>query len=249
MAETFQVMKEAEAFYFPGNKTGVLVIHGFTGSTQSMRFLGEQLAEEGFTVYGPRLTGHGTAPEDMENASYQDWILTVESGLKKLQDTCSEIYVTGLSMGGTLTLYLAENYPEIKGIMPINAATNMPELIETYSTLVSSDTRFVDGIGSDIKKEGVKELAYPKTPVKSIGELIDLSEHVRVNLPEIKASALIFSSTVDHVVPPENSQEIYQSISSEDRTIVSLENSFHVATLDNDKALIAKKCIKFIKRN
>ena len=54
----FEVMKEAEEFYFPGNEIGVLVIHGFTGSTQSMRFLGERLAETGFTVFGPRLTGH-----------------------------------------------------------------------------------------------------------------------------------------------------------------------------------------------
>ncbi|WP_188454225.1 alpha/beta hydrolase [Virgibacillus oceani] len=248
MAETFQVMEDAKEFYFTGNKTGVLVIHGFTGTTQSMRFLGEQLAEAGLTVYGPRLTGHGTTPEDMENAKYQDWIQTVENGLKKLKETCSEIYVAGLSMGGTLTLYLAENYPKIKGIMPINAAINMPELIETYAALASTDTRFVDGIGSDIKKEGVKELAYPKTPVKSMGEIITLSEQVRVNLDKINTPALIFSSPVDHVVPPENSQEIYQTISSEDRSIIVLENSYHVATLDNDKELIAEKCIEFIKR-
>ncbi|GGB37732.1 alpha/beta fold hydrolase [Virgibacillus dakarensis] len=246
MAE-FHIMKDAEEFYYPGNNTGVLVIHGFTGSTQSMRFLGEQLAEAGFTIYGPRLTGHGTAPEDMEKSTYQEWIQTVEDGLEKLKATCSAVFVTGLSMGGTLTLYLAENHPEIKGIVPINAAIEMPELIETYEQHRSTDTKFVDGIGSDIKKEGVEELAYPKTPVKSMGELINLSKLVRSNLAKINVPALIFSSTVDHVVPPENSQEIYESIISENRSIIKLENSFHVATLDNDKELIAEKSIEFIK--
>ncbi|WP_088052842.1 alpha/beta hydrolase [Virgibacillus dakarensis] len=246
MAE-FHIMKDAEEFYYPGNNTGVLVIHGFTGSTQSMRFLGEQLAEAGFTIYGPRLTGHGTAPEDMEKSTYQEWIQTVEDGLEKLKATCSAVFVTGLSMGGTLTLYLAENHPEIKGIVPINAAIEMPELIETYEQLRFTDTKFVDGIGSDIKKEGVEELAYPKTPVKSMGELINLSKLVRSNLAKINVPALIFSSTVDHVVPPENSQEIYESIIFENRSIIKLENSFHVATLDNDKELIAEKSIEFIK--
>ncbi|OZU88155.1 lipase [Virgibacillus indicus] len=244
----YQIMKEAEEFYFPGNNIGVLVIHGFTGSTQSMRFLGEELANEGFTVFGPRLTGHGTTPKDMEKASYKDWIQNVEEGLKKLNETCTDIFVTGLSMGGTLTLFLAENHPDIKGIMPINAATHMPEMIKDYEKLSLVNTRFVDGIGSDIKKEGVEELAYPKTPVKSMNDLIKLSKNVRSNLSKITGPALILSSVVDHVVPPENSKEIYESISSTEKELVSLENSYHVATLDNDKEQIAKKCVEFINK-
>lgn len=246
MSQSFQVIKGAEEFYFPGNDTGVLVIHGFTGSTQSMYYLGDELANAGFTVFGPRLTGHGTAPEDMETATYQDWIQTVEDGLEKLKVTCSSVFVAGLSMGGTLTLYLAENHPEIKGIIPINAAVEMQEMKQNYKALSSANTRFVEGIGSDIKQPGVKELAYAQTPVKSMGELISLAEIVRNDLPKITAPILIFSSAEDHVVPPENSREIYESVSSENRTITILENSYHVATLDNDKELIAEKSIKFI---
>lgn len=242
----YQVMKDAEEFYFPGNDVGVLTIHGFTGSTQSIRLLGEKISESGFTVYGPRLTGHGTTPEDMEKASYQDWIKDVESGLSKLRETCSTIFVSGLSMGGTLTLYLAENHPDIKGIMPINAATYMPEMIKNYETLSNGNTRFVEGIGSDIKIEGVTELAYAKTPVKSMMDLLKLSENVRGNLAKITTSALIIRSMQDHVVPPENSVEIFKNISSEYKKIIELENSYHVATLDTDKELIAEECIAFI---
>ncbi|QKY70063.1 carboxylesterase [Lentibacillus sp. CBA3610] len=247
MADTYPVMSEAEEFYYPGNKTGVLVIHGFTGTTQSVHFLGKQLAEQGFTVFGPRLAGHGTDPEDMEGSTYQEWIQTVERGLEKLQATCEEVFVTGLSMGGTLTLYLAAEHPEIKGIMPINAATHMPDMIENYEALKNTGTRFVEGIGSDIKQEGIEELAYQETPVKSMKEGIDLFEMVRGKLAEVNTPAMIFSSAVDHVVPPENSREIYESISSDVREFVMLENSYHVATLDNDKELIAEKCIAFIK--
>lgn len=248
MSDSFEVMDEAKDFYFQGNNTGVLVVHGFTGSTQSMRFLGEKLAEEGFTVYGPRLKGHGTAPEEMEQTVYREWIKSVGEGLEVLNKTCDEIFVTGLSMGGTLALYVAEHADRIKGIMPINAAIQMPELIQTYDSFKDTDTRFVEGIGSDIKKEGMEEMAYAKTPVKSMKELITLSMIVRGNLEKITAPALIFSSTEDHVVPPENSQEIYDSISSEDRELVKLENSYHVATLDNDKELLAEKCVAFVKR-
>ena len=59
MPET-NIMQGAEPFFFEGNEVGCLVSHGFTGTTQSMRFLGEYLAGEGgLTVVGPRLEGHG----------------------------------------------------------------------------------------------------------------------------------------------------------------------------------------------
>lgn len=246
MSENYSVMENAEEFYFPGNQVGVLVSHGFTGTTQSMHYLGKRIADEGYTVYGPRLTGHGTHYEDMEKATNKDWISDVEAGLEKLKETCSDIFVAGLSMGGTLALYLAEHYPEISGIMPINAATNLPEMKRNYEGITNGKDRFIDGIGSDIKRDDVEELAYTKTPVKSMGELLRLSNLVRADLSKITVPTLVFSSLVDHVVPPENSIEIYKNIASKDKNIVYLENSYHVATLDNDKELIAEKCISFI---
>lgn len=249
MNESYPIMEHANEFYYQGNHIGVLVIHGFTGSTQSMHYLGKCIADQGYTVYGPRLTGHGTHQKDMEKARFEDWINDVEAGLKKLKETCSIIFVAGLSMGGTLTLYLAERYPEIAGIMPINAAIDLPGMKGYYGKIANGSERFVDGIGSDIKKDGIEELAYAQTPVKSMGELLGLMDLVRKDLGQITAPVLLFSSTVDNVVPPENSKEIYQRISSDNRKTVYLENSYHVATLDHDKELIAENCILFIAKH
>lgn len=248
MRKIYEVLEDAQPFFYDGNEVGVLVSHGFTGSTQSMAYLGKRFADEGFTVYGPRLTGHGTAPEEMATATYQDWVKDVETGLAKLKETCATIFVAGLSMGGTLTLYLAENHPEIAGIMPINAAVKMDEFEQYYLSLKDKE-EFVDGIGSDIKAEGIEELAYAKTPVKAMGELVQLLKIVETDLSKIQTPTLILSSTVDHVVPPENSQMIYDQIQSDVKNIVRLEESYHVATLDNDKELIANECIRFIKEN
>jgi len=38
------ILPGAEPFLFEGSDVGVLVSHGFSGSTQSMRFIGEQVA-------------------------------------------------------------------------------------------------------------------------------------------------------------------------------------------------------------
>ena len=49
------IIKNAEPFYFPGNSTGCLLIHGFTGAPMEMRPLGDFLAEKGYSVLGIRL--------------------------------------------------------------------------------------------------------------------------------------------------------------------------------------------------
>lgn len=128
MAERYPVLEGAEPFYFEGNHVGILISHGFTGSTQSMRPLGEAYEKSGYTVCGPRLKGHGTHYEEMESTTYEDWIASLEEGYQWLKERCDTIFVTGLSMGGTLTLYMAQKHPEIKAIIPINAAIEIPTM-------------------------------------------------------------------------------------------------------------------------
>lgn len=243
-----KILPGAEDFFFEGNQVGILAIHGFTGTTQSMRSLGEAFADAGYTVLGPRLTGHGISPEEMEKADFKDWLQDVEEALDELRLHADKIFITGLSMGGALTLYLAENYDDILGIIPINAALDMTEFKAFYQTQKAMGVTFVEGIGSDIKKPGITELAYTKTPVKSMKELLDLMKYVRDDLPQITCPTLIFSSTIDHVVPPENSEIIYKEISSSEKHIIKLPESYHVATLDNDADLIATESIKFIRK-
>lgn len=245
MADNYPVLNGAEPFYFEGGRTGILVSHGFTGSTQSMRPLGEAYAKAGYTVCGPRLKGHGTHYEEMEQTQYSDWIASIEEGFQWLKERCDDIFVTGLSMGGTLTLYMAEKHSEIKAIIPINAAV---EISDMEGAAGLQDVRFLDAIGSDIKKADVKELAYEKTPVKSIGEIVQLMELVKGGLADIECPALIFVSSEDHVVPPDNSRLILDRISSKDKKLITMENSYHVATLDNDQQLIIDETLAFIKK-
>ena len=245
-----QVMTNAEPFFFEGSEVGCLVCHGFTGTTQSMRFLGEFLANEGgLTVLGPRLKGHGTSVEDMAQSTAEEWIRSVEAGLQTLQEQCSQIFITGLSMGGTLTLYTAAMHPEvIKGTIPINGAVfvNNPDMAGL--AFMANAPATVPGVGGDIKKPNVEELAYKDVPVPTIRQLYALMSVTRELLPRITCPSLVFQSRDDHVVVPDNAPFIVDNIGAEDKRLFWLDNSYHVATLDNDKELIARETLKFIQR-
>lgn len=242
-AVQYPVLKEGEPFYFEGSQVGILVIHGFTGSTQSMRPLGEAYAEKGYTVCGPRLKGHGTHYEDMEQTTYQDWIASVEEGYAWLKERCDTIFVTGLSMGGTLTLYLAEKYPDIKGIIPINAAVDIPSMEEMNT---AQEPRFLDAIGSDIKKPDVKELSYERTPLQSVKEILKLMDEVRNRLDRVTCLCIHFCFGNRPCGSPLNSQLILEQISSEEKTLQYMPDSYHVATLDHDQGMIIEKTLEFL---
>lgn len=236
---------EARAEFLEGSADiGVLVIHGFTGATQSMRPIAYALNKQGYTVSMPRLAGHGTSAQEMVTTGYQDWINSAEEAYHQLREKVKNVYVFGLSMGGTLSLYLAQKY-DLKGIITVNAIVVMPE---EFNQVINNPQipDFIGGIGSDIKKEGMKEWAYPQTPKKSIIEMAKLCEIVRDKLNDIKQPILIFRSLEDHVVPPTNQNYIFDHIGSSISTLIDLQNSYHVATLDNDAPFIIESTIKFI---
>ena len=246
MSET-DILPGAEPFYVENGKVGVLISHGYTGNPQSMRYYAEGLAKAGFTIALPRLKGHGTTPVDMATSTASDWIKDLEQAMAWLQERCDTLFVTGLSMGGTLTLFMAGQYPGVfKGIIPINAliSSNNPDLASLV--YMANGPVEVQGIGSDIKAPDVKELAYPVVPVPTLKELFALTKVTDDLLPRITCPALIMVSREDHVVPPMNAEHIRQKLSSQDKQILWLENSYHVATLDNDKDLIVQKSIDFI---
>lgn len=242
------ILPGAEPFLFAGNQTGVLLSHGFTGTTQSMRAIGEMLhAQGGFTVMGPRLTGHGTRPEDMARASAAEWVCDIELALEELRQRCQKIFIGGLSMGGTLTLYIAAMHPEvIAGALPVNAAVFLDSPDLAGLALNAAAPANIPGVGADIKMLGGSELAYPVVPVPAIRHLYTLMAVTRELLPRVSCPTLVFTSTEDHVVPPANGPYILEHLGATEKRLVWLENSYHVATLDDDRERIAAEMIAFI---
>ena len=146
---------------------GVLVLHGFTGNPGSMRGLAERFGAAGFNVELPRLAGHGTTMEDMLTTSWADWTASAEAAYQTLTQRCEKIVVAGLSMGGSLTLWIAGQHPTVSGIVCVNPATQPQpdEIIEMIQGMIDSGTIIMPGIGSDIADPDAKESAYEGTPL------------------------------------------------------------------------------------
>jgi len=234
------VMPGAEAFAFPGGsgpdaRTGVLLIHGFTGNPMSMRPWGEHLAAEGFAVSCPLLPGHGTTWQGCNASSHDQWTTAVSEAFDALAADCDRVFVAGLSMGGTLATRLAEVRPDdVAGLVLVNPALLTQRMDAKLLPLLARITPSWAPIGSDIKKPGVAELAYPKLPTRAMMQLRTLWGLTRADLGKVTAPVIVFHSREDHVVEPVNTEVLLAGVSSTDTTEVVLEDSYHVATLDND---------------
>ena len=244
MREEYAVIPGAESFYLEGNEIGIVLSHGFIGTPQSVRDVAEALNRKGFSVIAPRLKGHGTHQADMEKCTHADWYESYSRAYRFLKKRGKRIFLMGQSMGGTLTLKFASSHPDIEGIITVNAALTLPSLDYLQH---GPAPRFITEGKPDIKKEHVYEITYEEAPVASVRELQKLMKEVPGVLNRIRVPALCIKSAVDHVVPPENTSFIYQSISSTEKQIVTLANSYHVATMDHDADHIVEAVTGFIK--
>jgi carboxylesterase len=248
MPET-EILPGAEPFSAAGGPQGVLVLHGFTGCPQSMRGLAEAFAAAGFTVELPRLPGHGTSIEDMLQTTWSDWSSHAEAAYLALAERCEKVVVAGLSMGGTLTAWLAERHRDITGAVFVNPAIEPPaeSFREMMRGVVDSGTTVMPAIGNDIADPDQTELAYDGLPVPCLLSLCDADDEIAAALHTIACPVLIMTSPQDHVVPPSSSDVLAAGVAGPVER-VTLERSYHVATLDYDRAEIERRGVEFARK-
>lgn len=243
------VLPGAEPFAHDGSDVGVLLIHGFSGNPHSLRPWGEHLAEAGYTVRVPRLPGHGTTWQEMNRTRWEDWYGEVVRAFDKLAANCDQVVAGGLSMGAALALQLAEEkQTEVAGLLLVNPGLSSYSKLVPFRHVFKNVVPTTPGIKNDIKRPGQDELAYDRVPSKAAASMIDAWKHVIADLPKVTQPLLMFRSAEDHVVPPSSSQIILSKVSSRDLAERVLENSYHVATLDNDAPLIFEESVTFVRR-
>ncbi len=227
-------------------RTGILLVHGFTGSPASLRPTALALAAEGFRVELPLLPGHGTRWEDLEATSWTDWYAGAERAYLRLAEQTDHVAVLALSMGGSLALRLAAHHP-VSSLVLVNPSVRTRDRRFWFMPVLSRGVRSLAAIGDDIAKEGVTEHAYDRTPLRSVAELTRLWAAVRKDLPQVTCPLLLLRSRTDHVVDPSSAELILSSVSSAETREVVLERSHHVATLDHDAPLIVAEAADFVR--
>jgi carboxylesterase len=240
-------MPGGEPYFFAGGPLGVLLLHGFTSTTSTVIELAHLCADAGYTVSAPRLPGHGTSVDDLMNTGWDAWAAAALASYDELAASCERVAIVGLSMGATLAVHIAAVRRDVAAFVFINPYVKHQgvEWDELAQTMLDAGVLTYDSIGSDVKKDGVVETSYAQTPIASALTLLEAVKVVNDNLCKITAPSLLFSSTEDHVVELDNGDELVKKSNGPVERIW-LENSYHVATLDNDHEVIESATMAFL---
>jgi carboxylesterase len=250
-----------------GGRLGILLILGLGGTPIELKFVAQALNRTGHTVYCPLLIGHGGSNELLNTTTWMDWYKSVEEAHDALKERSDVIIVGGLSAGVLLALHLAAKRPqEVQGTLLFSpmfwpdgwAIPRYLALFKLFPCKWLADLITVQecapyGIKDErIRRVVLNSLQSEGRPMKGIlgrkgGTVLEfhwLAKIVEKELGQVKQPALIFHPRFDDQSDISNSILLQSKLGVLAEMIV-LDDSYHMVTLDRQRADVADRCANF----
>ena len=234
------------------SKYCVITCHGFTGYPSEMDLLGKSIKENGFTWLNLQLPGHNTNPQDLREKTWIDWVEYVRNEVRACLLKYDEVFFTGLSLGGVMTLFVLENFPKVKAGATMSAPMQIFNPLQKLLIKLPFVGFWVKRSDDDIRDindntQREHHQAYLTFHTDSAKEVDKLVQNVRLNLAKITQPIIVVHSLKDKMVTPDNANIIFSNVSSEIKSKLIVENSGHVLTRDIDRSLIFEEIITHFK--
>ncbi len=260
-------------FLWPAGRSGVLLIHGLTGTPTEMRFVARGLHEAGFTVRAVQLAGHCGSADDLVATGWRDWYRSVDAAATELRGQVDHLFVAGLSMGALLALKLAIDRPrDVDGVglygttfrydgWAIPAIARLSFLLPLACRLgIGRGSVFMETFPYGIKNERIRNwvvgsmlsgdsraAGLPGNPWPSLAEFVQLSRHVRKRLGSVRAPCLVVHSTDDDIASLSNVAVVEANVSAPVEKVL-LDDSYHMVSVDQQRDVVIARSVRFFER-
>lgn len=219
---------DGSSFYLKGQlSVGILLFHGFTATTIEVRDFGEKLNNDGYSVLGKLLPGHGISPQELNRVHWQDWMQCAEEGLSELKKENQTVFIAGESMGALLSILLASNHPEIAGALLFAPALIIPGLWKASFVWPFQEYVYKKHVDLSSPWQG-----FNVVPLHAAMELSKLQRQTRKKLPGLNTPLIIFQGKKDQTVDAIGAVKILEIAGSEDKQMVWLDESSHCILMD-----------------
>ncbi|WP_299979823.1 alpha/beta fold hydrolase [Desulfobacula sp.] len=234
---------------------GILLIHGYMAAPEEMKTFAHYLHEKSFTVYVPRLKGHGTAPEDLAKTKFEQWIESVEEAFIVLRHSCKKIIVGGFSTGAGLALELSTRVDDIEAVFAVAPPMRLQDLGSYFVPAIDAWNAMIKKIHLDaIAKEFIENnpenphINYVRNPIAGIRQLEKLMDHLEPKLKTINKPALVVQSRKDPVVNPKGTLKLFERIGSDIKEYYIFDCECHGILIGEGAKRIYKAIENFIKQ-
>jgi carboxylesterase len=238
-----------------GSRFGVLLTHGYLASPEEVRPLAEHLYNKGYSVYAPRLPGHGTSPEDLLHRTWQDWYGEVVASYELIRQCAPKIIGAGFSAGALLSLVHASLHPErFCGIVALSAPLRM-------SSMALRNAQIFDlllGIQKNIHLHAIPELIthhpdnpeinYIRNSLHGVAEIARLSDYARGVLAAIKSPVIAIQADHDPIISHHSPEILMQKVSSEVKESFFVNHDHHGILRGSVSKEVFLKVDRFLER-
>jgi len=240
---------EGGSFFWKGGETGVLLLHGLTATTAEVRPLAKRLLNEGYTVSGILLPGHGTTPENLSQTHREDWIKASQEAYNELKQECSSVIVGGESVGALLALHLASEQPEIKGVLLYAPAMRLAASFLKKVLLVMVSP-FVFSVKKKFSKDrvGMPWQGYKINPLRTGVQLLKFQWEMKQRLCRIYQPILLIQANLDETVDLRSGDIILRGVQSAVKEFYWMEKSGHVVILEKQFEEVFNITLEFIQK-
>lgn len=254
----------------PGGSTGFLLMHGLGGTPVELRFVAQGLNRAGYTVLCPLMRGHGGSDLLLSTTKWEDWLASAEKALDRLLEQCDHVVIGGLSAGSMVAIHLAaKRHSDVSGLV-LYSPTFLPNgwaipwyfqafrLIQQkwLANLISTTERAPYGIKDDRIRRFVLELLQAGgRPLRDIFgrrggtvfEFLRMTTAARKRLSQISLPTFVCHARQDDQSNLSNAMYLQMHLKGPVETLV-LDNSYHMITLDRQRALVVERTLGYAER-
>jgi carboxylesterase len=222
----------------PGAQTGVLLLHGFGDTPQSLRYLAEYLGERGYAVRAPLLPGHGRTIRAFARSRSGEWLGAARAARDALQGRCSRVAIVGQSMGGALAVMLAAERPPAALVLlaPYLAPSPGVSRIARWGEVATLLAPYVGSRsgGRSIRdpEERARALGYGLTTPRLLAELARLTTRADAALGDVRSPTLLVQSRDDHRVAAAVAERAIRRLGTRHTRLEWVDECGHVLTVD-----------------
>jgi carboxylesterase len=221
-----------------GNPHGILLLHGFGDTPQTLRLLAEHLHDRGYDVVAPLLPGHGTSVDAFMQSRRAEWLACARQEYAAMRSDHETMSVAGLSMGGALTAILGAENQDISSLVLIAPYVQMP-----VSHRIASASHWIWGGAAGPRpsrnprsildpEERAKNLGYGVYSGRLLYELWRLAAQARRALPRLTSPTLLIQSRADPRIAPAVAERAIALVGASRKKLVWAEGGGHIITVD-----------------
>lgn len=220
-----------------GNSRGILLLHGFGDTPQTLRLLALELHSAGYDVRVPLLPGHGRSVAAFVASRRQDWLNCARAEMVTMKRSHSSVALVGLSMGGAIAAILAAENTDAAALVLLAPYLDMPVTHKiasvTFWFWAADKPRMSNSPGSiRDPDERSKNLGYGAYTPRLLYELWRLASTARKALAQIKSPTLVVQSRTDPRIKPEVAEMALRALGKIEKKLIWIEGAGHIITVD-----------------